>query len=164
MKKSAHFSPCGKHRLRLYRIWNEALPKAMCIGLNPSTANAEDDDPTISYLCRALQKLNYGGVLMVNCFTLISSNPKALSNIDINDPANTDNQYNIGDLAEDCATVIFGWGSFKAIKETGIDQRWIKMFPNAMCFGKTKSGAPYHPLFYLMYKGQIKNPQLIKFN
>ena len=49
--KEAHFSDCGKYRYYLMRQWSD-LPMAMVVGLNPSTADAEDDDPTISALKR----------------------------------------------------------------------------------------------------------------
>lgn len=40
----AEFSKCGKYRYKLWRIWDNTKPLAMCIGLNPSTANAYDND------------------------------------------------------------------------------------------------------------------------
>ena len=48
----AYFSPDRKYRYQLTRIWHQHLPLAMCIGLNPSTANEAEDDPTISLLYR----------------------------------------------------------------------------------------------------------------
>lgn len=160
--KGACFSADGKHRLSLWRIWDEHLPKAMCIGLNPSNANADKDDPTISNLRKALAKLGFGGVIMMNCFTIISSKPSILQDIDINDPENTDNQYNIGHEAEQCEVVIFAWGTFKAVAETGIDKRWIEMFPKAKCFGHNQDRTPIHPMF-LMWSGKINNPELIPY-
>jgi hypothetical protein len=156
----ASFSTCEKYRFSLWRIWNEGLPKAMCIGLNPSTANADKDDPTINNLKRALSKLGFGGFVMVNCFPIISSKPDILKGIDINDPENTDNHYFISDLAEECQEVIFAWGNFDIVSEKGIDKRWEAMFANAKCFGKNKNGTPCHPLA-LMYSGRINSPQLM---
>jgi hypothetical protein len=46
-KRGAEFSPCGKYRYALWRIWDFKKPLAMFIGLNPSTADASKDDPTI---------------------------------------------------------------------------------------------------------------------
>lgn len=74
----ANFSACGKFRYKLWRIWDESLPTAMCIGLNPSTANSEKNDATIRILITMLPKLNYGGFYMMNCFPFITSNPEFL--------------------------------------------------------------------------------------
>lgn len=57
----ASFSECGKHRLYLWRIWDDSKPKLMFIGLNPSTANANNDDPTISKIKAIANYNGYGG-------------------------------------------------------------------------------------------------------
>lgn len=57
----AEFSKCGKYRYKLWRIWDESLPKVMCIGLNPSSTNVIKPDPTITNLIKMLKKLGYGG-------------------------------------------------------------------------------------------------------
>ena len=66
MKKGAEFSKCGKYRYVLWRIWDESKPIAMCIGLNPSTANHETNDPTIRQLIDRLEYLGYGGFKIKN--------------------------------------------------------------------------------------------------
>jgi hypothetical protein len=45
----AEFSPCGDYRYSLWRMWSEEenAPRVMFIGLNPSTADATRNDPTI---------------------------------------------------------------------------------------------------------------------
>lgn len=75
--KDAKFSECGKYRYYLMRKWSDA-PMAMVIGLNPSKADAEEDDATISALRRLLEPLHYGGVYMTNLFAYISTNPDDL--------------------------------------------------------------------------------------
>ena len=64
----AEFSQCGKYRYKLWRIWNPEMPLAMCIGLNPSTANAEKDDHTIRILRDVLRQIGFGGFYMMNLF------------------------------------------------------------------------------------------------
>lgn len=159
----ANLSEDRRFRFSLWRIWNETLPKAMVIGLNPSTANESKNDPTINNLILILAKLGYGGFSMVNCFPLVSSDPVSLTGVDINDADNTANQSFLSAEALKCTDVIFAWGNFEIIPATGIDQRWIKMFPKAKCFGKNKNGSPCHPLA-LMYQGLVKNPKLINYN
>ena len=47
MKKDALLSEDRKYRYLLSRAWDEAKPTVLFIGLNPSTADEETDDPTI---------------------------------------------------------------------------------------------------------------------
>jgi len=157
--KSAEFSECGLYRYQLQRSWSLIQqPTAMCIGLNPSTANSDKDDPTIRTLISVLKRLGYGGLLMCNLYALISSKPDKLwcvaDNVKDNDKWLVDSWTESND-------VIFCWGSFK-----GIDYRVKKvsaMFPDAKCFGLNKNGTPMHPLS-LMYQGITKTVQLEKYH
>lgn len=156
-QSGATFSPCQKYRYVLWRTWDETLPKAMCIGLNPSNANETKDDPTILNLKSALNKLGFGGFYMTNLYAFISSKPEALRSCD--DPWWI-NQYCLLETATKADTVIFCWGSFK-----GVEQRVVKvltLFNDAKIFGRNKDGAPMHPLS-LMYTGEIRNPRLFDF-
>lgn len=155
----ADFSTCGKYRYRLWRIWGDGLPLAMVIGLNPSTANADKDDPTIRTLRSALKTLGYGGFYMMNCWAYIASKPAELK---INPMSCEWNDNMITVTANLCRTVIFAWGNFEIVKQQGRDAELIEMFPDAMCFGYNQNGTPMHPLS-LMYKGMVSNPQLIKY-
>lgn len=154
--KGADFSRDGKYRYRLWRIWDSALPLAMVIGLNPSTANADKDDATINNLRTALSALGFGGFYMMNCWAYITSKPELLM---INPMSEEWNNNMISVTASKCAVVIFAWGTFKIVNETGRDKELEEMFPNAKCFGKNKNGTPMHPLA-LMYNGTVKNPKL----
>ena len=48
LKTDAKFSACRKYRYALWRNWDESKPSAMIIGLNPSTADENENDPTIT--------------------------------------------------------------------------------------------------------------------
>jgi hypothetical protein len=113
----------------------------MCIGLNPSTANSDDDDQTIRNLCELLNKSGYGGLFMMNLFALISSEPNDLRACP--DPLK-DNDIWINSMASRCDDVIFCWGAFKQAEYRA--KKIISRFPGALCFGKTANGKPIHPL------------------
>lgn len=150
----AEFSECGKYRYKLWRIWDDELPKAMCIGLNPSTANANKNDATINNLIRILTKLGYGGFYMMNLFAWISSKPEDLLTCA---DALGENESKLKEVEALCNDVIVCWGNFKQaekrIKEV------LPNYPNAKCFGKNKNGTPFHPLA-LMYNGTVNSPEL----
>lgn len=139
--KSAEFSECGKYRYCLRRIWDTNLPFVMCIGLNPSTANSEDDDPTIRNLTELLNRSGYGGLFMMNLFALISSNPDDLRSCP--DPVK-DNDIWLHTMLSRVDDVIFCWGSFKQAKYRV--KKIVDKFPGALCLGKTSKGDPIHPL------------------
>lgn len=139
----AEFSPCRKYRFSLWRIWNNDKPLIMFIGLNPSTANEVTDDPTIRRIKKFAFDWGYGGVYMLNCFPYISTNPN-----DLKDFGNTEkNDEQLKSIGALCSDIIFAWGSFSIVKETGRDAELIKMFPNAKCLKINKDGSPIHPLY-----------------
>ena len=74
----AIFSVCRNYRYVLWRIWDNSKPKVMFIGLNPSTANEEIDDPTIRRVKSLAKNWGYGGVYMLNLFTYVTAYPEQL--------------------------------------------------------------------------------------
>lgn len=153
----AEFSPCGKYRYKLWRIWDKTGPLVMCIGLNPSKATVEKNDATIGILKRMLPKLGYGGFYMMNLYAFISSKPSVL--LTCEDPLG-DNESKIKDVQLLCDDVIACWGSFKQARERIKQVR--PNYPELKCFGTNKDGTPVHPLA-LMYNGTQNNPKLIKY-
>jgi len=71
VESGAEFSECRKYRYALWRIWDKSKPLVMFIGLNPSTANENVDDPTIRSVCRMTKNNGYGGVYMMNLHVLL---------------------------------------------------------------------------------------------
>ena len=150
--KDAKFSDCGKYRYYLLREFDADKPLAMVIGLNPSTADANDDDATISALRRLLEPLGYGGFYMTNLFAWISTNPD-----DLQAQPNPvgDNDAWLGAVRTLCQDVIFAWGSFKQAE-------WrIKVvapkFPDAYVFGMTSHRKPLHPLAAAVWQKKLFN-------
>lgn len=108
----AVFSEDRKHRYLLRRIWSVEKPFAMVIGLNPSTAREFDNDRTISRLTGRdglLGRSGYGGLFMVNLFTMITSKPKKL--ICDRLPATAATWWTT--TAYQTQDVIFAWGAFR---------------------------------------------------
>ena len=162
MIKDAKFSDCGKYRFWLKRIWDEELPQLQLIGLNPSTANAETDDPTIRRVAGTADRnwLNglaaangYGGIWMTNLFPFITAYPSELRTDDIGISLN---DFVLRATAIYCRDVCFCWGNFDVL---GRDKVVMEMFPDALCFGKNKNGSPKHPLYLKSTTELIKYTQ-----
>jgi hypothetical protein len=156
----AEFSPCGNYRYKLWRIWDENKPLAMCIGLNPSTANGTKNDQTISYLIKMLTILGYGGFYMTNLFAIISSKPEIL--LTHPDPVG-ENDYKLMEVKSFCRDVIVCWGGFKQAEER--IKVVLPKFPNSLCFGVSANGKPFHPLAMMPRNGRDpNNPSLTFYN
>ncbi len=137
----AQFSKCRKYRYALWRIWDESKPLVMYIGLNPSKANEEKTDNTITRVIGISKSLGYGGIYMMNCFPYVSTNPD-----DLKDFGNTAlNDHWLYKVAAKCQDIIFAWGRFKVAKNRAVEL--TGMFPDAKCLIKNKDGTPRHPLY-----------------
>lgn len=146
-KHHAYFSADKKYRFYLYREWQARLGTALLIGLNPSTANDDADDPTINKLYSIVGAGGFGAFYMMNLFPFVSSDPALIqkTELDINDEF-------LRSISFTTSAVVFCWGNFNAVGNR--DLQMMKLFPNAYCFGKNKNGSPKHPL-YLKYDSKL---------
>lgn len=144
LSRGAEFSADKKHRTFLWRRWDEKKPAILFIGLNPSTADDVDDDPTIGRCIHFAYTWGYGALHMMNLFTLVTSEPEdLLTTTTPNCVAGYDaHLWNVGRFS---ARIIFCWGAFKEARERS--KQVIKMFPKAHCLRLTKHGHPWHPLY-----------------
>lgn len=76
--KAADISPCGKYRYLLSRTWDSTRPDLVFCMLNPSTADATADDPTVRKCMRFAAMNHYGGIKVVNLFAWRATDPKEL--------------------------------------------------------------------------------------
>jgi hypothetical protein len=74
--KRATISLCGQYRSTLERIWDQSLPLLLVVMFNPSDADAERNDPTVSLVCHIAAHNGYGGIIVENVCPLRSSTPK----------------------------------------------------------------------------------------
>jgi hypothetical protein len=140
----ANFSEDRKYRYRLWRIWDKSLPLVMFIGLNPSTANETDNDPTIRSVCRIARNNGYGGVYMMNCFAFISTDPNGLQ---ITPDSLEKNNIMLTVTSSVCKDVVFAWGNFDIVYSSGRHDELVKMFPHAKALHINRNGSPKHPLY-----------------
>lgn len=138
----ADFSEDRKYRYKLWRTWDESKPKVMFIGLNPSTANETDPDPTVTRCINFAKSWGFGGMFMMNLFAYVSTDPKKLvtSGEDI-----YVNRHKLIETALESDLTVFCWGCFKQAAERAKDI--IELFPRGHCIRRTKSGNPEHPLY-----------------
>lgn len=150
VESGAKFSDCGLYRYGLWRSVNDNKSRIMFIGLNPSTANATMDDPTIRRVKRFAKDWGYGGVYMCNLFGFITPYPEELKSC--SDPV-ADNDKWLTYFASMCNDILFAWGNFPEATERA---RIVSaMFPGAVCLGFNKNGTPKHPLYVAAKTKQV---------
>lgn len=143
MLRCAVFSPCRTHRYSLSRAWNLKLPSVMFVGLNPSTADEQEDDPTVRRCVGFARQWNFGGLVLVNLFAYRSTDPAGLLGAD--DPIGPGNDKHIVACARGAERVVLAWGTKGILFDR--DQRVLSLLPGAHCLGVTKDGHPKHPLY-----------------
>ena len=145
----ALLSGCKQYRYWLTRPVEAMLPDkgtALFVMLNPSTADAKLDDPTIRR-CRGFAK-SWGcnGLTVANLYALRSTDPKKLWLSD--DPVGPNNDYWLRKLANEHMDVVCAWG---ANAKPDRVERFCSIMKKAdarlWSLGTTKSGAPRHPLY-----------------
>jgi hypothetical protein len=148
LENDAVISDCGKYRYLLRRTWDHKKPRALLIMLNPSTADARQDDATIRSCVRLLSGLGYGSFEVVNLMAFRATNPKDLPTKPA-DALGAGNAAVIEAAAHRCDLVICAWGAHPYAERFArgcLDLLSLNK-PAVYCFGKTKAGAPKHPLY-----------------
>lgn len=142
--KNAELSECGTYRYLLARQWDQQAPALGFLMLNPSTADASVDDPTIRRCMAFARRDGYGGIIVANLFALRSTDPKLLGKHP--DPVGRENDAWIGQLRATCTTVVAAWGG----NPTHVRAHEVRALfgEHALsCLGVTKEGHPRHPLY-----------------
>lgn len=159
MKRTASISPCGNYRWTLTRVWDER-PMLLVVMFNPSTANAEVDDPTISLLCWIASHAGYGGFTVVNLIPLRSPLPELA--IDMVRHFDTAPDWEARDALQrnlsvidgqvrEAGAILIAWGALAKACASWADQV-LEEIDTARgdkplyCLGVTKGGYPLHPL------------------
>jgi hypothetical protein len=147
LERDAVISECGQFRYLLRRTWEANRPRALFVMLNPSTADAEIDDATIRSCIRLSKGLSYGSFEVVNLFGFRATDPANLAKAP--DPVGPHNDGSIERAVARCDVAICAWGAHPmAESRAGPVRNMIRLQrPAAFCLGKTKSGAPKHPLY-----------------
>lgn len=151
---SAVLSPCGKYRYNLKRIWDFNHPRMLFVMLNPSTADADTDDPTIRRCIGFARRDGYGGIEVVNLFGLRATRP-----VDVwghPDPVGPENNYHLLRAFQEHPLAVCAWGalggSFGVLQEKWTRDRTVfamleSQRVTAYCLGTTGAGHPKHPLY-----------------
>ena len=143
MRKSAILSDCGAYRYELRRTWDDQLPVLLWIGLNPSTADHLQDDPTNRRIADFSRRWGYGGYVLANLFAYRSPDPKALKHA--RDPVGPENDIYLAKLSASTKKIICAWGNHGTLLNRAAEVLPLLHKPAAL--GVTKAQQPLHPLY-----------------
>ena len=115
------------------------------MGLNPSTADEVDSDPTITRCVHYARRWGYGGLLMTNIFALRSTDPKVLYRHP--EPVGEENDAWLKSCAAMAEIIIAGWGVHGALHGRGQAVRYILPQAKLHILKLTQARHPGHPLY-----------------
>jgi len=159
---AAVFSSCGRYRWWLQRTWQPQRPTLVFVGLNPSRADGQRDDPTLRRLVAFGRRWGFGRLEVLNLFAAVATTPAALRRL--SDPVGPENgawirrclarpgpwctQPPAADDA-DGTLLWLGWGNGGAWR--GHDRALLALVAafalQPFALRCTASGQPGHPLY-----------------
>lgn len=147
----AVYSDCEAYRYLLTRVWDGALPRALFVMLNPSTATEVQNDPTVERCERRARALGFGAFRVTNIFAFRATDPRAMRAVA--DPVGPDNDAAIRESVDWAGgptdRIICAWGTHGAHLNRGaaVAQLLRESGRDLHHLGLTAAGAPKHPLY-----------------
>jgi hypothetical protein len=150
MSGGAILSPCGTWRWVLWRdIAEEGLVAALC-GVNPSTADAKENDATIRKDIGFAKVHGWRRIIKINEFAFRATDVNRLKTAF--DPCGPENDAHIRRALDEADVFVACWGSLAKLPKP-LRNRWraiVRMAQEAgkpiMCFGTANDGQPRHTL------------------
>lgn len=153
---STVISPNGIYRYRLCRKYAGLLDRpfltpCVFVMLNPSTADADRDDPTIRRCLGYARAWGRGDLFVVNLFALRATDPSRL--YAHADPVGPENEGIVREIVGFArltgGIVVCGWGRHGVLHHQDRAMlRWLRdegVAPH--CLATTRDGQPRHPLY-----------------
>jgi hypothetical protein len=154
VRREAVLSEDLRFRYRLTRSWGAPGRVLVCVGLNPSTADGTEDDPTIRVLTNLAMREGYSTLLMLNLYAYRATDPDQLyrerdaglalaeAGFPGTHDVQGDNDRWLLEHAKVYGTALAVWGC----APYGRQREVAAMFPALRCLGVNRDGSPWHPL------------------
>lgn len=155
--RGALFDPDRKYRYALWRRW--AWPQAnrldnlrshlAVVGLNPSKANEMDNDNTVSRCVAFAKRWGRDGLVMLNLFPLIATDPKEMKATTMDRQRLALNTALVVRISIAVGHVVVAWGDDGEHLGAGeaLLQKLIDAGVGLQALAVNKTGHPRHPLY-----------------
>lgn len=147
--RHAVISDDGVYRYNLYRSWDEGNGTIMFVMLNPSTADADIDDPTIRRCIGFAHREEFQRLVVGNVFALRATDPKELDAAA--EPVGPENYHYLRLMAAKADAVILAYGANRLATFPEFINPVLDLLEDEghelECLGVTAAGAPRHPLY-----------------
>lgn len=148
IEKTADISSCGLYRYLLTRRWADGDMLGFVM-LNPSTADASIDDPTIRRCMGFARRENLSGIIVANIFGFRAIQPVQL--LKAADPIGPGNDEAIRTVAKTAKLIVCAWGAGRSGRFSYAGRRAVGILKAEgaalVCLGRTTNREPRHPLY-----------------
>lgn len=156
---------CGEFRYLLWRRVSEHGSRRIAfVMLNPSTADAVRDDPTLRRCISFSRAWGFSTLLVCNLFALRTSRPATL--LQVENPVGADNDAWLSAVVASVDTIVAAWGAAAVAEQrSAAVLALLRVQHDVQTLGHTASGAPRHPLYVpssaglLPYREHESRPQ-----
>jgi hypothetical protein len=144
MKMEADLSSDLCYRYSLRRSWDAGAGRCLFVMLNPSTADALQDDLTIKKCIGFAQKWSFRELEVVNLFALRATYPQRL--LEVEDPVGSENDEAIRTALKRSSKIVVAWGDIptRIGMRVAVVNQLLAAVPTH-CLGRTRHGNPKHP-------------------
>jgi len=140
--KTAEPTGQSEYRYWLTRKWDNEKPLAGFIGINPSTADEQESDPTLSKCQSIAYKFGFGGVILVNLFAVRDKKPSIVDNQ--SNPVGPNNEKYLQRFADEVDCAIAAWGNAEAEYPERVQQVKDIVNRDLWAIYLTEEGYPKH--------------------
>lgn len=147
---TAELDDSGRYRYDLTRTWSPSGPRCGWVMLNPSTADADRDDPTIRRCIGYARAWGFGGITVRNLFAYRARNPADLATAA--DPVGPGNDAWLAGRWDGVTVVVAAWGTGRWPMLGGRASHVARILRRldgvrVVCLRAGKDGHPVHPLY-----------------
>ena len=143
-ERGAELSQDKEFRYRLWRTWGKGK-RVNFVMLNPSTADASEDDPTIRRCIGFARAWGFDGLVVTNLYALRATDPAALKEHDA--PVGIGNDLFLITTAEKAGLIVAAWGNHGVGSRGEEVAIMLRREGDVKCFGLTRKDQPRHPLY-----------------
>lgn len=147
MQRGAVFGAGGRYRYSLTRRWAEKGPTVAFVLLNPSTADAHRDDPTIRRCIGFARGWGFAALEVVNLFAFRSTQPAGLRAAP--DPVGPENDHYLVAALRRAPHALAAWGVHGGLlgRADAVLALAARHRRRLQCLDVTKAGFPRHVLY-----------------